>query len=59
MTLSKLLDELKSEASEQCYPLRIEALKNLGRQTKNIEDGIAATLKVLQSNERSFVVYGV
>lgn len=58
MTLSKLLDELKSESSEQCYPLRIEALRNLGRQTKNIEDGIAATLKVLQSNERSFVVYG-
>ena len=58
MALDKLLDELRSDSSEQCYPARIEALKGLGRDTKNIEAGIASTLKVLDSGERSFVVYG-
>lgn len=58
MTLDRLLVELDSDSSKHCYPLRIETLKSLGRDTENIEVGIASTLKVLESGERSFVVYG-
>ena len=58
MTLTRLLDGVDSDSSKQCYPLRIEALETLGRDTKNIEVGIAKTLDVLESGARSFVVYG-
>lgn len=58
MSLAELKNILKNRGKEQCYPRRIEFLKNLGRDTSLIQNGIADTLHALESGSRSFVIYG-
>jgi hypothetical protein len=58
MSLEQLINKLKEKNKEYCYPKRIDYLKNLGRDTSIIQEGIADTIKALHDGARSFVVYG-
>ncbi len=58
MSLDELKIFLADKEKERCYPKRIEYLRNIGRDTSLIQDGISDTIKALRSGARSFVVYG-
>ena len=58
MGMEDILRQLELGQSEPCYPQRIKSLTERGRNPAPIEIGIADTLKVLEANARSFVIYG-
>ena len=58
MSLDQLLEALEGQSSEECYPARLNTLQSQGRNTANIEKGMREVVSVLDSGERSFVVYG-
>lgn len=59
MTIANIIEKLEQNESERnCYELRIERLQKMGRDPAIIKEGIADTLRVLESKTRSFVIYG-
>lgn len=58
MSLDQLLEALEGQSSEECFPARLNTLQSQGRDTANIERGMIEVISVLESGERSFVVYG-
>ena len=58
MSLQDFLDALDEEHKEFCYDKRISSVKQRGRETKHIENGIEEVERVLGRGVNSFVVYG-
>lgn len=59
MSLEGILKQLEeTEVERNSYRLRLDTLRERGRDTSLIERGIAETLRTLEADVRSFVVYG-
>ena len=58
MSLQDFLDALDEEHKEFCYDKRISSVKQRGRETRHIENGIEEVERVLGRGVNSFVVYG-
>ena len=58
MCIEDFLAQLDEGHTESCYDKRISAVKQRGRETKHIENGIEEVVKVLGKGVNSFVVYG-
>ena len=58
MSLEKFFESINSQNKELCYPRRISSVKNRGRETQHIENGINETVSVLERGIKSFVIYG-
>lgn len=56
--MEDILRELDLDQNDPCFPQRIKGLKERGRASAPIEQGIVDTLKSLNTKARSFVIYG-
>lgn len=59
MSVANILNKFDlSKSGANCYDLRINRLREMGRDPVLIQEGIADALRVLESGGRSFIVYG-
>ncbi|MDA9189952.1 hypothetical protein N9P07_00795 [Alphaproteobacteria bacterium] len=58
MSFDELINTLNNKKNEVTFPKRISSLKSRGRDTDMIEKGISQVVQTLESNTRSFIVYG-
>ena len=58
MNIEDLINTLERKKRESCYSQRLSALQKRGRDTSLIEEGMADTIQTLQSDAKSFVIYG-
>ena len=58
MSFDELINTLNQSKGEPTFPKRLTSLKSRGRETEMIEKGISQVVQTLESNTKSFVIYG-
>jgi hypothetical protein len=58
MTLSRFFEKINSENRQPCYPKRLDGIREQGRESQHIENGISEVVRVLGKGVKSFVIYG-